>query len=165
MGGSARASAAAVISDTLILRPARAADLSSVAAIESACFRADPWPLESFEAFLDRSNVSFVLAEDRAREGTVAGYAILLSAADEAELLNLAVAHDHRRKGVGKALLRHVLETAANSGIRRVYLEVRDSNAAARSLYALYGFIEVGRRRRYYERPAEDALILQRASP
>lgn len=163
MGSSARAPAA-LIREELVLRAAHADDLSSIVAIESACFRADPWPRESFDAFLDRPNAVFVVAATQ-DGGPVAGYAVLLSAADEAEILNLAVAHHHRCNGVGSALLQHVLKAAAGEGVRSVYLEVRDSNSSARRLYASHGFIEVGRRRRYYERPTEDALILQRASP
>lgn len=165
MGGSARPAAPAVNRPSLALRPARAEDLSAVAAIEAACFKSDPWPRQSFEAFLDRRGVSFMVAEDAESAAGILGYVILLCVADEGELLNLAVAHDSRRGGVGAALLRHVLDLAAAHGIRTVYLEVRDSNDAARKLYSSHGFIEVGRRRRYYERPVEDALILQRAAP
>lgn len=165
MGGSARPAASAVKRRSLALRPARAEDLSAVAAIEADCFKSDPWPRQSFEAFLDRPGVSFIVADDPDSGGRVAGYAILLRAADEGELLNLAVAEDSRRAGVGTALLRHVLDLATAQAIRTVYLEVRDSNDPARKLYAAHGFIEVGRRRRYYERPVEDALILQKAGP
>ena len=164
MGGSARASAAAMIEAGLVLRPAQASDLAEVAAIELACFR-DAWPEQSFESFVDRPGVTFLVAEDRAHGGSVAGYAVLIRAADEAELLNLAVPEDARRRGLGGALLRRVLEESRAGGIRTVYLEVRESNAAARGLYGSHGFIEVGRRRRYYQRPIEDALILQRVEP
>lgn len=148
--------------DGLVLRAAARDDLPAIAAIELGCFASDPWPCESFETFIGRRGVTFIVAEEAAGQGTVAGYAVLIQAIDEAELLNLAVPGDHRRRGIGTALVRRILETAAEEGIRSVYLEVRESNSAARKLYASHGFTEVGRRRGYYQRPAEDALILQR---
>jgi ribosomal-protein-alanine N-acetyltransferase len=94
--------------------------------------------------------------------GGVAGYVVALDAADEGEILNLAVAPGGRRHGVGRALVENILETLAERGVRHVYLEVRESNAPARALYAAHGFREAGRRRQYYRRPVEDAIVLRR---
>jgi ribosomal-protein-alanine N-acetyltransferase len=154
-----------VSADALVLRHAALADVEQVAEMELACFTSDPWPRQSFESFIDRAGVTFIVAEDPGREKGIVGYAVLIHVADEAELLNLAVAGDARRSGIGSSLLRSLLEAAARDGIRTVYLEVRESNSAARGLYAAHGFAEVGRRRGYYQRPAEDALILQRVGP
>lgn len=93
----------------------------------------------------------------------VAGYVVARAVADEGEILNLAVAPAGRRHGVGRALVRAVLHALGTRGVRDVFLEVRESNAAARALYAAHGFREVGRRPRYYRRPAEDAIILRAA--
>lgn len=165
MGGSTRPPAPQVIADGLVLRPAGSADLSGIVAIELACFRSDPWPRQSFESFIGRAGVTFIVAEDPRRDGRIAGYAVLIQAADEAELLNLAVSDESRRCGVGSALLRSLLDSALDQGVRTVYLEVRESNAPARGLYGSYGFVEVGHRCSYYQRPVEDALILQRVEP
>lgn len=151
--------------DALVLRHAALGDVEPVAELELACFTSDPWPRQSFESFIDRAGVTFIVAEDPGSEKGIVGYAVLVRAADEAEILNLAVAADSRRGGVGSSLLRSLLETAARDGVTTVYLEVRESNAAARGLYAAHGFVEVGRRRRYYQRPEEDALILQKVRP
>ncbi|MEO7648544.1 MAG: ribosomal protein S18-alanine N-acetyltransferase [Gemmatimonadaceae bacterium] len=145
-----------------VFRAATHRDLGDIEALEAACFASDPWPRESFESFIGRDNATFVVAEDSARAGHVAGYALLFQVLDQAELLNLALARDCRCRGVGSALLRALLTAGEARGIRTVYLEVRESNAAARALYETHGFLEVGRRRRYYQRPVEDALILQR---
>ena len=81
---------------------------------------------------------------------------------DEAEIANLAVEPAARRSGAGRLLLDSALGEAAARGVRTVYLEVRESNEAARSLYASRGFDEIGRRRAYYAHPREDALVLRR---
>lgn len=165
MGGSARPSAPEVTADALVLRHAVLADVEEVARLELGCFTSDPWPRQSFESFIDRAGVTFIVAEDPGRGAAIVGYAVLIQVADEAEVLNLAVAGDSRRRGIGSSLLQSLLEMAARDGIRTIYLEVRESNAAARGLYAAHGFVEVGRRRGYYQRPTEDALILQRVRP
>ncbi len=82
---------------------------------------------------------------------------------DEAELLNLAVAPSVRGKGIGSALLERASADARRWGAKARFLEGRASNDDARRLYAKAGFEEVGRRRSYYRRPLEDALILRRA--
>ena len=93
----------------------------------------------------------------------VVGYAIAHAAADEGEILNLGVAAVHRRQGVGRRLVLATMEALAARGARTVYLEVRESNAAARGLYQQLGFGEVGRRSRYYRQPVEDAILLRAA--
>jgi ribosomal-protein-alanine N-acetyltransferase len=106
--------------------------------------------------------VSYALFLVAAADGDrIAGYVVALEAADEGEILNLAVAPDGRRHGLGRALVEQVLEALTARGIRQVYLEVRESNAPARALYAAHGFREVGRRKQYYRRPVEDAIVLR----
>jgi len=95
----------------------------------------------------------------------VAGYAVAHHAADEAEILNLGVAPAQRRRGLGRALVVHLMALLADRGVRAVYLEVRESNDAARCLYRQLGFRDVGRRPGYYRRPVEDAVILRSAVP
>lgn len=165
MGGRARPTAAEVTASALVLRHAAAGDVERVAELESTCFTSDPWPRQSFESFIDRAGITFIVAEDPRRDESIVGYAVLIQAADEAEILNLAVAADSRGDGIGSSLLASLVETASRDGVRTLYLEVRESNAAARRLYERNGFAEVGRRRGYYQRPVEDALILQKVAP
>lgn len=127
-------------------------------AIEQAVF-ADPWSLRDFRECVT-SDTTFLVAETT--EG-VAGYVVTLDAADEGEILNLAVAPGVRRHGTGRALVNAVLAALTERGVRQVYLEVRESNAAALALYAAHGFREVGRRAQYYRRPVENAIILRAA--
>lgn len=81
--------------------------------------------------------------------GETIGFSLVRSIADEAELLLIAVAPDHHRRGIGRCLLDDFLERARNDGIARVHLEVRDGNPAV-GMYRSAGFSPVGRRRNYY---------------
>jgi len=120
---------------------------------------ADPWSLGDFRECL-ASGATVLVA---ARDYEVAGYIIGRAVADEGEILNLAVAPAHQRHGVGRLLARHALEVLSARGARAVYLEVRESNAAARRLYEGLGFEAVARRPNYYRQPVEAALILRAA--
>lgn len=143
------------------IRPMRSADLAEVLRIENACFTV-PWSGRTFRGLLDRSNASLVVAQEGSPGGPIAGYAVLWVAGGEAELGDLAVDPQRRRRGVGSGLLAAALEEAARRGARAVFLEVRDSNRAARRLYERGGFRVVGVRSRYYIRPVEDALVMRR---
>lgn len=127
-------------------------------AIELVVF-ADPWSQRDFEDCVT-SDTTFLIAETEDGTG-VAGYVVAIDAADEGEILNLAVAPGGRRRGLGRALVEDVLTELHERGARNIYLEVRESNAAARALYAAHGFREVGRRPGYYRRPVEDAIVLR----
>jgi ribosomal-protein-alanine N-acetyltransferase len=140
------------------IRAATSADLPAVVAVERGSF-SDPWSAEAFAAHLGDV---FIVAESLA---ALAGYAVAWSLGPEGEILNLAVAPAHRGRGVGGLLLHALLRELAGRGVRRAFLEVRSSNAAARRLYDSAGFVEIGRRRGYYERPPEDALVLARDLP
>ena len=142
-----------------VLERATAADIPEVAALEQACY-ADPWPASAFQGIHENPAVHFTLA--RAREGgALAGYVVAWFAADQGELANLAVDPSMRRQGVGSILLDAVLDDAGSRGTTALFLEVRESNRAARELYGSRNFVEVGRRKRYYRSPVEDALILR----
>jgi len=117
----------------------------------------DPWTLADFRECLAAATPVFVAA----RGHEVVGYVISRAAADEGEILNLAVAPGQQRHGVGRSLAQHALEDLAARGARSVYLEVRESNAAARRLYEGLGFEAVARRPNYYRQPAEAALVLR----
>jgi ribosomal-protein-alanine N-acetyltransferase len=91
------------------------------------------------------------------------GYIVGRAAVDQGEILNLGVALPARRRGVGSALVRRLLDDFAAHGVQSAFLEVRESNRAAQELYESFGFITVGRRRRYYQRPREDAVVLRAA--
>jgi len=140
------------------LRRARVADVPSMAVIESGAF-SDPWPASAFQALMARDYVITTVAVDDG--GSVRGYCVLLRAADEAEIANIATEPSARRQGVARRLLAHALDIARAEEIHAVFLEVRVSNRAAQGLYGSLGFEAVGRRKRYYQYPDEDALVLR----
>jgi len=137
------------------IRAASTADLDAIVRIEAASF-ADPWSRRAFHAHL---RDLFLVAEC---EGAVAGYLVARAMSSEGEILNVAVHPDRRTAGIGRALLEASLDALDAAGVNAVFLEVRESNAAARRLYEASGFTEIGRRRGYYAEPVEDALVLRR---
>jgi ribosomal-protein-alanine N-acetyltransferase len=158
VGESSRAIAATA---GVSLRRATAADLDAIAQLEEATFT-DPWSPNAFALALHAHDTICMIAEDdRADSPALVGYSVLRRAADEAELLNLAVSPSHRRRGIGGNLLIQALDDARRFGARAVFLEVRTSNHVARAMYAGAGFEQAGRRQQYYRRPVEDALILR----
>lgn len=142
------------------LRGAASTDLPAVAGIEQEAF-SDPWSVASFAAALARPEVLFLVAESPPPDTAVLGYLVAWFLGEEGEIGNVAVGDAHRGRGVGAALLDAALAAAAGSGVRTLFLEVRESNRAARALYTSRAFLEVGRRRRYYRAPVEDALLLR----
>jgi ribosomal-protein-alanine N-acetyltransferase len=155
-------------SKPLHIRRAVRADLADMLRIERASF-ADPWTVESLATALSLERMRVLVAEP-AGDGSVSGdaaagllgYVVALVLGPEAEIADLAVAPEARRRGVGRALLDRVLGELGEAGARTVFLEVRESNQAARTLYEMNGFESIGRRRGYYRQPVEDALVLRR---
>jgi ribosomal-protein-alanine N-acetyltransferase len=145
---------------TALLRPATDADLNEVVQIERSCF-ADPWTEESFRRLLAGHSAIFEVVGYPPNFGVV-GYVIAFAIGEDAELLNIAVHPTHRGKGLAGQMLDAVLIELGARGVKNAFLEVRESNAAARALYRSRGFAEIGRRRNYYRRPVEDALVMRR---
>ncbi|MEX1183149.1 MAG: ribosomal protein S18-alanine N-acetyltransferase [Gemmatimonadota bacterium] len=144
--------------ERVLLRDMQSSDLRSVADIEHASYSV-PWSEGTFRALLRRRDAELVVAEF---DDAVIGYAAFWCVVDQGELGNVAVTDAWRRRGLGALLLMEVLRRAERRGVREVFLEVRPSNEVARRLYERYGFTAVGRRRNYYQTPAEDALVLRR---
>jgi ribosomal-protein-alanine N-acetyltransferase len=143
---------------TALLRSARESDVNEVAKVERSCF-ADPWSEESFTRLVDSPPAIFLVALFPPDEG-IAGYIIAFSVGEDAEVLNVAV--DPGFRGLAGQMLDAVLIQLGSRGVRTAFLEVRESNAAALSLYRSRGFGEIGRRSKYYRRPVEDALVFRK---
>jgi ribosomal-protein-alanine acetyltransferase len=95
------------------------------------------------------------------QSGTVVGFISGRQVEDEWEIENIAVTGAARRCGLGSRLVGELLNHVRSRGGKSIFLEVRESNRAARSLYEKWAFLEVGRRKMYYQNPAEDALVLR----
>jgi len=141
----------------MILRDMTEADLDAVTAIEREV-HAHPWTRGNFSDAL----LSGYLCKAGEEAGMLFGHAVMLLAVDEAELLDIAVARQHQRRGLGRWMLEEMLALARQSRMQRMVLEVRVSNTAAIGFYRSMGFGEIGLRRAYY--PAgngrEDALLM-----
>jgi ribosomal-protein-alanine N-acetyltransferase len=138
------------------IRKLAASDVPAVLAILRESPEAAAWSQESLLQLASVDPTAWV-AELNAG---IVGFLIGRIAADEFEILNMAVSKGHRRSGIGSRLLESALEFSRIAGSPRVYLEVRVSNAPAVALYARHGFAECGRRALYYRGPVEDALLL-----
>ena len=131
------------------------AHVAQIAALEQQIF-SDAWSEKSIASELSNELSLWLVALD---EDTVAGYIGSQTVLGEADMLNLAVAPEYRRRGVGREL---VQELISRLDAHCLTLEVRVSNENARRLYESMGFIQVGLRRNYYEKPREDAMILRK---
>lgn len=141
----------------ITIRPATVKDLDAIEAIEQRAF-SDPWTKNSFATLIGERAAYFAVAT---ASNAVIGYVAAWFIGGDGEIGNIAVDRDWRGRGIGTRLLDAALEAAREIGVEVMYLEVRESNDAARRMYERCGFIRVGRRRRYYRRPEEDALILR----
>lgn len=132
---------------------------SELAGLERSCF-AVPWTEEQYRLGL-KNGVFKIFGLREGPEGPLLAYLSFYHALDEMEILNVGVRPDRRRRGLGRRLLGLVLQVCYRLGVRRSFLEVRRSNAAAQNLYAQFGFVVVGERKGYYPDNGEDALLMR----
>jgi ribosomal-protein-alanine N-acetyltransferase len=135
-------------------------DLDGVLAVEAASFT-NPWTRAMYAWELQNRHVCHIYVA-RTASCRVAGFCAFWLVFDEIHINNVAVLPQYRGRGMGSAVLRHVLQEARRLGAARATLEVRASNSGAARLYERLGFHVAGRRPNYYSQPVEDALILWR---
>ena len=136
-------------------------DLPHVAALEAQIHDA-PWSLGNFRDAL----VAGYTTRCAVRDARIVAYGVLMMAPGEAQILNVSVAPDARRAGLGRALVHRFMEDARALGAEQCFLEVRVSNSAAIALYEGMGFMRIARRTAYYptrvtDGPREDALVMR----
>lgn len=141
---------------TVTIRLMNEQDTSSVAEIEKKVF-SQPWSEKAFRDTVNDGNYIYIVAEHNAR---IVGYAGCIVSVDEADIANIAVDEDYRRLGIANQLLRQCFILLKRRNSRTVYLEVRESNVGAQSLYKHNGFTAIGMRRNFYQKPVEDAIIM-----
>ena len=143
---------------TLSIRLATAADVPAIMALEKTAPSAAHWSVQQYEGLFgtaEPNRVALVLGD----ENGLQAFAIVRVVRDEWELENIVVAGGARRRSLGTRILDELLQIARTRGAKAVFLEVRESNHAARALYEKWAFLESGRRRRYYQEPDEDAIL------
>lgn len=144
------------------LTPLSAADAAALFAASHADGGAGGWSEAAIEDALARNGFGRVARESTDRDAHLAGAALVLPAGPDAELANIAVAADSRRRGLGRMLTTAVADDAAKAGFERLLLEVAADNAPAQALYQAIGFVNIGRRKAYYRRSggAVDAKVM-----
>ncbi len=142
----------------LVFARAQKEDLEKIAAIEQVSFP-DPWSVDSLWTFASDDTVRTLVTAKEKESGDLVGYYALQYVLDEAEIAILAVAVKYRRQGVGRELIDEIKSFCKRKKITTLHLEVRSENEAAIHLYRAMGFEEVGRRRDYYEKPIDDAIL------
>ncbi len=148
-------------SRTPVVEPASLGDARRLARLHGASFHRG-WGTAEFEQLLIDRNV---LIHRLCQNHTVIGFAVSRCAADEAEILSIAIDQRHRGRGLSRGLLLNHLGHLAGRGVTRVFLEVEENNQPARRLYEHAGFSLVGRRERYYRDAtgqAQNALVMRR---
>lgn len=131
-----------------------------ISLLHRACFPDDPWDAGAIEQIM---HIPGFFGQVGWAKAAPAGFALALALGEEAEIVSLGVLPEHRRRGIGSALLDAICGEARSRGAARVVLEMASDNEAASELYARRGFRVVGLRRNYYRRTERlvDALILQ----
>lgn len=142
--------------DQITIQRMTSDDLEEIARLEKLCF-SDPWNKKSFEEELVHQFAIPLVVKVNQR---VVGYTCLWHVDEQMEIANFAVSPEFRRKGIGRMLMERVLFEAREKGCTSVMLSVRESNVAAINLYTEFGFEVVGKRKRYYRFPIEDAIIM-----
>ncbi len=151
------------------VRPACSEDVPRMMEVAGHSATAALWNREAyaklFEPDARPAFVTLVIQEDDDVVGFLVGRPVSGNNEDEWEIENIAVAGAARRRGLGSHLLGEFLNLARSRGGRRIFLEVRASNHAARALYEKWAFVEAGLRKSYYQNPVEDALVLRFSFP
>jgi [ribosomal protein S18]-alanine N-acetyltransferase len=141
------------------IRAFRATDAPAIAEILRDSAEAAQWPPENYAKLAESPGGLVFVCE---ANGQPVGFLAARQAADEAEILNIAVHRDFRRKGAASALLLAALDEFRRSAVAGVFLELRESNLPALTLYERHGFFPSGRRNAYYHHPTEDAVCMLR---
>jgi len=145
------------------IRPAVIADVPAMLELERRAATAAHWKEQDYQRLFESGTRRLALVLEE--EGKVCAFLVGRDLGEEWEIENVAVAGPARRRGLGTRLLGEWLDRAHAHGAHSVFLEVRESNRAARALYEKWAFLESGRRKSYYHDPEEDALVYRLTFP
>ena len=133
-------------------------DVTAVAALEAENF-SRPWSYDAFYKTLSDENYIVIIAKET---DALLGYCVLLCTGEEADITNVCTVPSARGKGVATKMLTALMAEGKSRGVTEFFLEVRESNTPARSLYTKLGFEEIGLRKNYYEEPKEHAVLMKK---
>lgn len=142
----------------LTVREMNPEDSIKIAELEQSIF-SDAWTQRGIEETFSQQQAMIVVAEE---EQKILGYCILYTVLDEAEIARIAVCEERRHLGTGSKILESCEKICAAKGVKRLLLDVRESNEAARRFYEKHGFQKDGIRKRFYENPCEDAVLMSK---
>ena len=140
----------------MIFRAWEYKDILRISKMEEECFPLEPWSFKMLASSFDSESFNGILAEEG---GEIVGYGGITIAEDSADIDNVAVTEEYRRSGIGMQIIAELLRIAKRKGVKKVFLEVRVSNAVAMALYLKSGFKGVYARTRYYS-DGEDCLVM-----
>jgi [ribosomal protein S18]-alanine N-acetyltransferase len=135
-----------------VIRKAVASDIPAIMEIERSSF-SSPWEEQLFKEALNKGFFVSIEGEE------IAGYIVFEVISDEGHITDIAVSKKHRNKGIASELVKEIIRLAKENAVKQVFLEVRSSNEEAKKLYSKFGFSEIGKRKAYYSKTNEDALI------
>lgn len=149
------------------LRSATPEDIPAMVALERQSSSASHWPELTYSRLFEQGSprrIALVIFDEGSEGGgdsnrTLSGFLVALVSADECELENIVVAPRNQSSGLGTKLVYALVAAVRAQGVTRIFLEVRESNLRARSLYEKCGFAITGRRKSYYKDPEEDAVL------
>jgi len=145
-----------VVRENLVIGPITPRDVPEIVELEKNIHSA--WSRKQLENELQQpAGIQFVVRKKERVMAVLFGRIV----ADEAEILKVSVAESARKKGVGYDLLDFAVNYCGTQGVKNCFLELRESNTAARRLYEKRGFVRVGTRKNYYTKPVEDAILMQ----
>ncbi len=136
----------------------REEDLDEVEAIEKASFSI-PWSRNSIKDAMNTPDNVYIVCEE---DGHIAGYCGMWTVLGEGNIVNVAVGEAYRRRGIGREMMDSLIERGLEKQVEIFFLEVRQSNEAAKHLYESAGFKNIGLRKNFYEKPCEDACVMSR---
>lgn len=141
-----------------IIRPMEVSDTEQVEMIEKQIFSI-PWSQKSFEDACQSNDNIYLVCE---MNGQIAGYCGLWTVLGEGNITNMAVSGGFRRLGIAETLMKEMEKRGMSKNVVTYFLEVRKSNKAAVNLYKKMGYVQIGVRKNFYEKPVEDALVMSK---
>ena len=143
-----------------IIRPMEVSDTEQVEMIEKQIFSI-PWSQKSFEDACQSNDNIYLVCE---MNGQIAGYCGLWTVLGEGNITNMAVSGGFRRLGIAETLMKEMEKRGMSKNVVTYFLEVRKSNKAAVNLYKKMGYVQIGVRKNFYEKPVEDALVMSKTT-